>query len=411
MRYRLSEIAKICGGRLCGADCEVCGVETDSRNCAFGKDVMFVAMRGANHDSHNFVAEMYERGVRAFMCEKECECGEGAGCVVVENAVEALQRLAESHREHISGVVVGITGSNGKTIVKEWIAQCLPAGVKLFRSPRSYNSQLGVALSLLMAEGDEELVLIEAGISQPGEMARLERMIRPKVVVVTSLGDAHQEGFESLTQKIEEKLLLAKGADTIIYHSAYPEVAHAVESLGAVKVDAAKMMPKAEFADVASIRNAQIVEALFEVLGYEAPDFEALQPVAMRLEVKEGINGSLLVNDAYNSDINSLAIALDYLHSVAAGRRKVLILSDILQSGMSDDELYTRVARLIAESGVEWVIGVGDKISASRAAFEGVKSSFYASTDEFLHRMNGRDFADAALLLKGNRASRFEKIS
>ena len=179
MRYRLSEIAKICGGRLCGADCEVCGVETDSRNCAFGKDVMFVAMRGANHDSHNFVAEMYERGVRAFMCEKECECGEGAGCVVVENAVEALQRLAESHREHISGVVVGITGSNGKTIVKEWIAQCLPAGVKLFRSPRSYNSQLGVALSLLMAEGDEELVLIEAGISQPGEMVRLERMIRP----------------------------------------------------------------------------------------------------------------------------------------------------------------------------------------------------------------------------------------
>lgn len=370
-----------------------------------------MAMRGANHDSHNFVAEMYERGVRAFMCEKECECGAGAGCVVVENAVEALQRLAESHREHISGVVVGITGSNGKTIVKEWIAQCLPAGVKLFRSPRSYNSQLGVALSLLMAEGDEELVLIEAGISQPGEMARLERMIRPKVVVVTSLGDAHQEGFESLTQKIEEKLLLAKGADTIIYHSAYPEVAHAVEGLGAVKVDAAKMMPKAEFADVASIRNAQIVEALFEVLGYEAPDFEALQPVAMRLEVKEGINGSLLVNDAYNSDINSLAIALDYLHSVAAGRRKVLILSDILQSGMSDDELYTRVARLIAESGVEWVIGVGDKISASRAAFEGVKSSFYASTDEFLHRMNGRDFADAALLLKGNRASRFEKIS
>lgn len=369
-----------------------------------------MAMRGANHDSHNFIAEMYERGVRAFMCERECACGEGAGCVVVENSVEALQRLAEAHRANISGRVVGITGSNGKTLVKEWIAQCLPSEVKLFRSPRSYNSQLGVALSLLMAEGDEDLVLIEAGISQCGEMERLERMIRPEVVVVTSLGDAHQEGFESLTQKINEKLVLAKGARTIIYHSAYPEVARAVESLNAEAVDAARM-PKTEFADEASERNAQIVEALFEVLGYAAPDFANIQPVAMRLEVKEGINGSLLVNDAYNSDINSLVIALDYLHSTAGGRRKVLILSDILQSGMSDEELYGRVARLVAESGVERVVGIGDKISASRGVFEGVKSSFYASTDEFLHRMNGRDFADAALLLKGNRASRFEKIS
>ena len=148
-----------------GEDCEIRGVETDSRNCAFGKEVMFVAMRGANHDSHTFVAEMYERGVRAFMCEKECECGAGAGCVVVENSVAALQRLAAAYRDTFTGRVVGITGSNGKTIVKEWISQCAPAEVKLFRSPRSYNSQLGVALSLLMAEGDEDLVLIEAGIS------------------------------------------------------------------------------------------------------------------------------------------------------------------------------------------------------------------------------------------------------
>ena len=296
MKYRLSEIATICGGRLCGEDCEVRGVETDSRNCAFGKEVMFVAMRGANHDSHNFVAEMYERGVRAFMCERECECGEGAGCVVVDNAIEALQRLAEAHREKISGCVVGITGSNGKTVVKEWIAQCLPAGGKLFRSPRSYNSQLGVALSLLMAEGDEDLVLIEAGISQCSEMSRLERMIRPDVVILTSLGDAHQEGFCSMTQKIEEKLLLAKSAKTLIYHSAYPEVANAVEGIDAVKFDAAAL-PAREFSDEASRRNGQIVESFFKAMGYEAPDFSHLQPVAMRLEVKEGINGSILVND------------------------------------------------------------------------------------------------------------------
>ena len=410
MRYKLSEIAKICGGRLCGVDYEVCGVETDSRNCTFGGDVMFVAMQGVNHDSHNYLTEMYERGVRAFMCERECKCGDDAGCVVVENSIVALQQLAEAYRQSISGKVVGITGSNGKTIVKEWIAQCLPSDIKLFRSPRSYNSQLGVALSLLMAEGDEDLVLIEAGISQRGEMVRLERMIQPEIVVVTSIGDAHQEGFESLTQKVEEKLTLAPNAKTIIYHSAYTEVACAVENVNVTRIDAARE-PKVEFTDTASCRNAQIIEALFSVLGYSKPDFGALQPVAMRLEVKEGINGSLLVNDAYNSDINSLAIALDYLHNVAAGRPKVLILSDILQSGMSDEELYGRVATLVVNSEVEHIIGIGDRISAAKSLFDEVKSNFYASTDEFLHRMNGRDFADVAILLKGNRASRFEKIS
>ena len=393
-----------------GEDCEIRGVETDSRNCAFGKEVMFVAMRGANHDSHTFVAEMYERGVRAFMCEKECECGAGAGCVVVENSVAALQRLAAAYRDTFTGRVVGITGSNGKTIVKEWISQCAPAEVKLFRSPRSYNSQLGVALSLLMAEGDEDLVLIEAGISQCGEMERLERMIHPEVVLFTSLGDAHQEGFESVEQKVAEKLLLATNADTIIYHSAYEDVARAVAGLNITKIDAAEAKG-ADFADEASQRNAQLVAALFGVVGYGAPDFERLQPVAMRLEVKEGINDSILVNDAYNSDINSLAIALDYLHSVAAGRPKVLILSDILQSGMNDTELYGRVATLVADSGVEKIIGVGDRITASKVAFSDLASEFYTSTDELLHRMNGGDFAGVALLLKGNRASRFEKIS
>ncbi len=409
MKYKLSDIAKICGGVLHGNDCEVCGVETDSRNRTFGKGVMFVAMCGKNHDSHDFIALMYDRGVRAFMCERECECRDGVGYVVVDNSIEALQRLAEAHRNRIAGKVVGITGSNGKTIVKEWISQCAPDGVRLFRSPRSYNSQLGVALSLLMAEGDEELVLIEAGISQCGEMARLERMIRPDMVIVTSLGDAHQEGFDSVEQKIDEKLVLAKDADTIIYNSTYPEVARAVAKLAARGVDAAKMKGGG-FSDEASLRNAQTVEAFFEEMGWGMPDFKSLQPVAMRLEVKEGVNGAILVNDAYNSDINSLTIALDYLHSVSGGRRKVLILSDILQSGMADDELYARVAKLVTESGVVRIIGVGERISAARGHFSALEGDFYTSTDELLHRMNGRDFADSALLVKGNRASRFEKI-
>ena len=221
MKYSLSDIARMCGGVLHGKDSMVGDVVTDSRRCAFGDGAMFVAMRGANYDSHDYVGDMYQRGVRAFLVEREVALPEDAGYICVENALEALQRLAAAHRATFKGRVVGITGSNGKTMVKEWMARALPAGVKIFVSPMSYNSQLGVALSLLMIDGDEEVALIEAGISQPGEMERLERMIKPDIVVVTSIGDAHQANFETLEQKIREKLKLAQnwkrnGADATI---------------------------------------------------------------------------------------------------------------------------------------------------------------------------------------------------
>ena len=173
MKYMLSEIARICGGELLGEDLPVARVLTDSRNCSFGEEPLFVAMKGTNHDSHAFIGEMVRRDVKAFLAERKTQLPAGCGCVVVPSAIAALQQLAAHHRTRFKGRVVGITGSNGKTVVKEWIAQQIPAGVKYFRSPKSYNSQLGVALSLLMIEGDEELALIEAGISCPGEMVRL----------------------------------------------------------------------------------------------------------------------------------------------------------------------------------------------------------------------------------------------
>ena len=199
MRYKLSEIANICGGVLYGEDCLVEGVVTDSRISVFAADAMFVAMSGKNHDSHDYLAAMRERGVRAIMVERyQAEwAGCGVGYLCVENSLEALQRLAAAHRASFGGVVVGITGSNGKTIVKESAARSLPTSVKLFASPMSYNSQLGVALSLLMIEGDEDIALIEAGISEVGEMERLEMMIRPDIAVFTSIGDAHQSKFDS----------------------------------------------------------------------------------------------------------------------------------------------------------------------------------------------------------------------
>ena len=414
MRYKLSEIAKICGGVLYGEDCLVEGIVTDSRISVFAADAMFVAMSGKNHDSHDYLAAMRERGVRAFMVERyQAEwAGCGVGYLCVDNSLEALQRLAAAHRASFGGVVVGITGSNGKTIVKEWVARSLPTSVKLFASPMSYNSQLGVALSLLMIEGDEDVALIEAGISEVGEMERLEAMIRPDIAVFTSIGDAHQSKFDSLEQKITQKLILARRAKTFIYHSHYPELEALFE--GAISnecqvVDAAQ----SESNLAGSLRepihiNASLVKSLCDVLGYKL-DALASCDVAMRLEVKEGIAGSTIINDSYNTDVNSLAIALDMLDDVALGGRKVAIISDILHSGMSNDELYERVAELVNKAGVSLLIGVGENVRRYASLFV-CDTRFYASTDELLHSLRQEDIADSTILLKGNRESHFERV-
>lgn len=401
----------MCGGVLHGKDSMVGDVVTDSRRCAFGDGAMFVAMRGVNYDSHDYVADMYRRGVRAFMVEHEVAMADDAGYVCVDNALEALQRLAAAHRATFKGKVVGITGSNGKTMVKEWVARALPAGIKVVVSPMSYNSQLGVALSLLMIEGDEELALIEAGISEVGEMERLERMIRPDVVVMTSIGDAHQSNFESLEQKVREKMTLARRAHTFIYHSDYKEIA-----------DAAKLLPDecrvvdAATADVeelpacnAALRiDAQEVKSLCRELGYGIPQL-SLSDVAMRLEVKEGVDGSTIINDSYNSDINSLALALDTLRSVALGGKTTVVISDILQSGMSDEELYSRVAQLVAHAGVDTIICVGERIKAHINKFA-CKARYYSSTEDLMRAISHEDISGRTVLLKGNRRSHFERV-
>lgn len=414
MKYRLSEIARICGGCLLGEDVTVADVVTDSRSCAFADGAMFVAMRGVNHDSHDNVAEMYRRGVRGFMVERAdaaaIPCG--AGYVVVDNSLEALQRLAAAHRAAFGGTVVGITGSNGKTVVKEWTAASLPSSVRFLASPASYNSQLGVALSLLMIEGDEEVALIEAGISECGEMERLERMIRPDVVLFTSVGDAHQSNFSSLGEKIAEKMILARGARTFIYHGFYREIADALPELlpaSCRAVDAAE----ADVSELPACNEALRIDAaevktLCGVLGCPEPRLEPAA-TAMRLEVKEGVDGSTIINDSYNSDINSLAIALDTLRSVALGGGATAVVSDILQSGMGDDELYSRVAQLAAGAGVDLLIGVGERIRAHADKFR-CATRFYDSTEDLLRGLKPEDTAGRAVLLKGNRRSHFERV-
>ena len=416
MKYRLSQIAALCDGRFSGADSEVCSVVTDSRSltCELGTRPLFVAMRGANHDSHDFIAQMRARGVDAFLVERPVEEAPGCGYVVVADAIEALQKLAAYHRAQFRGTVVGITGSNGKTVIKEWIAEELPAGVKCYRSPKSYNSQLGVPLSVLMLEGDEQLALFEAGISRPGEMERLERIIRPDVALFTSIGDAHQEHFSDLEQKCAEKLLLARDARTIVYHSYYAPLGRMIEErfAGRRLYDAAAQPAVAEAAvgNEASRRNAQVVEAFCAAMGFPQPAFTAPPSLAMRLEVKDGINDSVLINDAYSLDLNSLALALDYLHTVALGRRKTLILSDVAQSGLSDDDLYARVAGMVERAGIDRVVGIGQKLGRYAPLFACTKE-FYATTDECIARLGRDAVAGRAVLLKGARDFRFEKLA
>ena len=408
MVYRLSQIAKIVGGRLVGCDLEVRSVATDSRSYAMTPDTLFVAMSGVNHDAHDHIKEVVERSVNAFVVEREVALGDGCGAVVVENSLVALQSLATHHREQFGGRVVAITGSNGKTTIKEWIAQCATNEAQIFRSPRSYNSQLGVALSLLMLSEEHKVAFIEAGISQKGEMERLGNMIKPDMVIFTSIGDAHQQGFASLEEKITEKLLLAQSAQTIIYHSEYGELAKAVrEQYGDRRLVDAAQASVPQMGDIASQRNAEIVATTLTELGYDVPNLSSLQPMAMRLEVKQGVENSIIIDDSYSADLNSLSIALDHLRSIAGERKTVLILSDILQSG---NDVYTEVARMVEKAGIDRFIGIGKAIAEQREKFN-ENTLFFDSVEEVLSNIEQLDIATCAVLIKGNRASRMERLS
>ena len=402
MRYKLGQIAEIvAGSRLVGCDVEVCSVMTDSRHSfAPESKPLFVAIEGVNHDGHNFIADLYRRGVRGFMVERDVDFAlfPEAGFVVVPRSLRALQAVAADYRAHFGGVVVAITGSTGKTAVKEWIAQCAPAGVRVFRSPRSYNSQLGVALSLLMMEGNEDIAVIEAGISRPDEMARLEAVIRPDVGIFTSLEAQHDENFVDRAHKAAEKAVLFARSTKVIYNSTSRYICQALEA-------------SCEKRGVATMR--EMVVELYRMLGYDtaevADHLEHLEPVRLQLSMAEGLGGSIILSDTHNSDINSLSIALEKLREIAGGRRRIVILSDMLYSTLPDEEIYSRVARVRESSGVEMMIGVGRFIAAHKHLFADT-DEFYSSADEFLKVLSQNTFQDAALLIKGGPMSGFDRI-
>ncbi|MCD7722240.1 MAG: alanine racemase, partial [Prevotellaceae bacterium] len=412
MPYTVEEIASLLSPLGCSLKGKgspaISFLLTDSRSLRSPEETLFFALRTDKGDGHRYVEGLYQRGVRAFVVSGNVEpMHEDAAYLLVSDTLEALQLLSRRHRERFNIPVIGVTGSNGKTTVKEWLFQMLGSGMRVTRSPRSYNSQVGVPLSVWNLSGESEIGIFEAGISKPGEMQRLEGIIQPTLGVFTCLGDAHQENFASLEQKCREKLSLFRNASTLVYAEGNPVVDRCVREM-AFK---GKLVP-VRGSDI----NRQLCQAVCLELGMKEETVRqralSLEPVAMRLEVKEGLRGCTIINDAYNSDFASLDIALDFLSRRPDERRlrRALILSDIQQTGVEAGVLYRRVASLIKSRGVQLLLGVGAEISRCASCFRGTEARFFPSTSELLQSSAFLRLRDSVILIKGARSFHFERI-
>ncbi len=449
--YSVSKISEIVYGQLFGTINEELKIKellTDSRQLIYPTHTLFFAISGKRNDGHNYIDELYKKGVKTFVIEEYFDFNKytEAAFIVVKNTLHALQALAAFHRSKFNIPVIGITGSNGKTIVKEWLFQLLSNEYNIVRSPKSYNSQIGVPLSVWQLNNENTLAIFEAGISEPEEMEKLQAIIKPTIGLFTNIGQAHEINFININQKIGEKLKLFIQVNTLIYSSDYYELKDrllktelhkkinvftwsknhpAGLNIKSIKRTGLSTLIKGvfneniieitiPFSDNASIENAIHCWALMLNLKYDnaviAQRMQKLAPVAMRLELKEGVNNCSIINDSYNSDINSLAIAIDFLNQQKQHKQKILILSDILQSGRSDEELYQQVSVLCNEKKIKKIIGIGNAISKYKYLFD-IESDFYADTDSFLNNLNLHTFQKQSILLKGARTFQFERIS
>ncbi len=421
---------------------------TDSRTLVSPHGTLFFAIPTKRNSGCRYIDGLYQSGVRQFVVPADCDLDlPEANIWRVDDVLAALQRLAAHHRAQFSYPVVGITGSNGKTIVKDWIVQLLSPDRRLVSSPKSYNSQIGVPLSVWQMEAGHEMAVFEAGISETGEMARLQKIIQPTIGIFTNVGQAHDENFLTRQQKVAEKLQLFTHCEVLIYstdhkdiHSVLSDIEsfrhinrftwgtsadNAVRLLSATVGDRSTTLSIAHaddtfsvvipFVDRASQQNVMHCITLMLYLGYSPADITArcakLTPVEMRLEMNEGINNCLLINDSYSLDLNSLSIALDFLQHEHQHFNKTLIISDFLQTGVPDSELYTQVAQLIAQRGITRLIGVGPALCHNKSCFADVEALFYPSTEQMLHDCDFNRFQNEAILLKGARMFEFEKIA
>ena len=428
-------------------DFTVSEIITDSRTFFGGTNVAFWAIAGPVFNGHNYIAQLRKKGVQLFIVSDKNFIDNKAGYILVKDTGFALQQLAAYNRNLFSQPVIGITGSNGKTIVKEWLYDLLSTEFKIVRSPKSYNSQVGVPLSALLIDNQYDLALLEAGISEPNEMEKLAPIVRPNIGILTNIGDAHQENFRSMEEKLSEKLKLFTGAKKLVFRSDrfYSEniaefcLQNDIEptnwslknndaairfkcKIKSVNTEIEAIINKEHysfsipFTDDSAIENACHCFATLIALKKNPKDFPAqfskLQPVAMRLEIKQGINNCLLINDYYNSDLNSLSIALSVLKQQAAISHlsKHVILSDIQQTGIETEELYSKVNQLLQEWGINKLTGIGKDLYQHQHIFE-MECEFYANRSEFEKQFVRSNYSSSAILIKGARQYELEKIS
>jgi len=415
----------------------------DSRSVLVPENSLFFAL-SSHRDGHEFIKDAYDKEIRSFVITDKKYINQYPNCnfLLVADALKALQKLALYHRNQFNLKTIGITGSNGKTIVKEWLYQLLAADFNIIRSPKSYNSQIGVPLSVWQIDVDHNLGIFEAGISAANEMESIEEIIKPEIGILTNIGEAHAEGFSSKRDKIAEKLKLFAGTDLFIYSPEYVDEVNFKDLPGKKKFTWSSkqgadlriiavepiegncylraiyqdreiecMLP---FKDKASIENGMICWATLLAFGYtpEQADLrlEKLSHVSMRLELKNGINQCSIIDDSYSADISSLAIALDFLNQQNQHPKKTVILSELFETGKDDLDLYNEIADLLTQKKVSRLIGIGPKIDKYAELFK-FETQFFADTNAFIDAFPGMQFNQETILVKGARRFEFGRIS
>lgn len=435
---------------------------TDSRKLVFPENTLFFAIEGPRRDGHAYIHELYERGLRCFVTKLgvvDTSKYADASFLEVEHVLGALQALAAHHRQQFSIPVIGITGSNGKTIVKEWLYQLIQQEKQIVRSPRSYNSQIGVPLSVWQLAPTHELAIFEAGISKKNEMAQLRAVMLPTIGVWTNIGAAHNEGFENEREKALEKAQLFREVNALVFCREAIEThidpegkdrnlfKNDIRFFSWSRSEQADLMIRSEesaqhqtlivaqfqtqpiqlilpFTDRISIDNAITCWAVLLLQGYEQHIIQErmlmLEAVDMRMQLKKAVNNCYLLNDSYSNDTASLELALDFLLQQAGENKTTIILSDILQSGQSAETLYPLIVRQLCNRGVHRLIGIGSIITAQQSIIERtiqqiqgavLQTSFYESTEQFLQTATLNQFKEEYILLKGARVFSFERIN
>ena len=432
--YPIKEIQQIIGaGGVIIKESIISTLLTDSRRISNAPEGLFFALSG-RRNGHEFIAEAYAAGVRNFVVKQQTEIRmPEANFLLVDDVLGALQKLAAYHRSRFNLEVIGITGSNGKTIVKEWLYQLLNADKTIVRNPKSYNSQIGVPLSVWQISEKDNLGIFEAGISTVEEMIKLEAIIKPTIGVLTHIGPAHDEGFENRDQKVLEKLKLFTHCKLLVHNYdqllsfkkdipvencfswstnfkeadlyVFTETIISRNYYLRAKYKGKEIECLIPFMDEASVENAIVCLATMLALGYDPAEadkrIERLNPVSMRLELKNGINDCSVIDDSYNSDVQSLEIALNFLNQQNQHPTRTLILSDIFQSGLQQDVLYKQVGQMIKAKKVDKFIGVGEALMSHQQYFDVPQKYFYPNTSSLLQQLNALNFDDETILIKG----------